>query len=228
MKKIGMALLATIVMGMPLTAQERDITVNLESFDEVKVFDQINVKLIKSDKNWASITGDDTDEVNIANKDGRLKIRMELDNFMDGNETNVTLYHTKNIQLVDANEGAKIVSDNELQAKYLTLRSQEGGEIHTKVDTRNLDSKAISGGVLKISGNAENQNVNVRSGGQYDAKELTSTQTDITIFAGGNATITTKEYVDANVTAGGTIEIYGNPETIKEDKTLGGSIIVRK
>ncbi|MEO9893821.1 head GIN domain-containing protein [Aurantibacter sp.] len=227
MKQIGMALIATILMTTPLMAQEKDITMNLDNFDELKAFDQINVNLVKSDKNWASITGDDNDEVKIVNNDGRLKIRMELDNFMDGNETTVTLYHTEDLQLVDANEGAKITSSDELEAKYLTLRSQEGGEIQTEVNTRNLDSKAVSGGVIKLSGNAENQDVNIRSGGQYDAKDLQSNQTDITIFAGGNATVTTEEFVAANVTAGGTIEIYGNPETVKEDKTLGGSIIMR-
>ena len=209
-------------------AQDNERTVNLEHFEELKVFDQINVNLVKSNKNWASITGDDTDEVKIVNNDGRLKIRMETDNFMDGNETMVTLYHTQNLSLVDANEGAKITSNNELDANYLTLRTQEGGEIHTKVNTRNLDSKAVTGGILRISGSTENQEVNVRSGGQYDAKNLISNQSDVTIFAGGNATVTTEEYVEANVTAGGTIEIYGNPETVKEDKTLGGSIILRK
>ncbi|MFS4446507.1 head GIN domain-containing protein [Maribacter sp. 2307UL18-2] len=228
MKKIRMVILTAILTSMPLVAQEKDITMSLERFDELKAFDQINVKLVKSDKNWASVSGDDTDEVKIVNNDGRLKIRMEVDNFLDGNETNVTLYHTEDLQLVDANEGAKITTDNDLEAKYLTLRSQEGAEIHAKVDTRNLDTKAISGGKIMVSGNAENQDVNVRSGGEYNAKDLMSNQTDVTIFAGGNAIITTDEYVDANVTAGGTIEIYGNPETIKEDKTLGGSIIVRK
>lgn len=34
--------------------------------------------------------------------------------------------------------------------------------------------------------------------------------------------------VDAIVTAGGTIEIYGNPETVKENSTFGGSIVVKQ
>lgn len=228
MKRLKLAVFATILMSMPLMAQEKDVTMSLESFDELKVYDQINVTLIKSNKNWAKITGDDIDEVNVSNNDGRLKIRMAIGNFLDGNETNVTLYHTRDLQLVDANEGAKITSNDVLQALYLTLRSQEGGEILTSVAVRNLDGKAVSGGILKVSGNAENQNINVRSGGQYDAKDLMSNQTDITVFAGGNATVTTDEYIDANVTAGGTVEIYGNPETVKEDKTLGGSIIIRQ
>lgn len=228
MKRLAVACIAAILISTVLIAQEKDISISLETFDEVKVFDQINLVLVKSDKNWANISGEDSDEVNISNNDGRLKVRMEIDNFLDGNETNVILYHTRDLQLVDANEGAMITSRHNLNARYLTLRSQEGAEIHTAVDTRNLDSKAVSGGILNLSGNTENQEVTIRSGGQYDAKDLKANQTDVTILAGGDATITTAEYVDANVTAGGTIEIYGNPETVKQDKTFGGSIIVRK
>lgn len=228
MKKILMAVFATILITVSAIAQMKSATQNLEKFDELKVFDQINVTLIKSNENRAEISGDDVDEVSIVNKDGRLKVKMEIDNFMDGNETNVTLYHTEDLQLVDVNEGAKIKSDNNLEAKYLTLRAQEGGEILAKVDARNLDTKSVSGGKIMISGNAENQEIMVRTGGDYDGKELSANQTDVTVFAGGNAIVNTDEYVEANVTAGGTIEIYGNPETVNEDKTLGGSIIVRQ
>ncbi|MDN6279783.1 MAG: hypothetical protein L0J45_02150 [Psychroflexus sp.] len=53
-------------------------------------------------------------------------------------------------------------------------------------------------------------------------------QTDISVFAGGNALVTVSDYVEANVTAGGKIEIFGHPQTVEEDKTLGGEIIVHK
>jgi len=47
----------------------------------------------------------------------------------------------------------------------------------------------------------------------------------VSVFAGGKAFVNSKEYVEANVTAGGTIEIFGNPDKVDEDKTFGGSII---
>lgn len=228
MKKIALVLVTAILTVGFGTAQTRSMTETLKAFDELKVYDQLNVTLVKSNENRAEISGDDVEEVSIVNREGRLKVKMEVDNFLDGNETNITLYHTEDLQLVDVNEGAKIKSDKNLEAKYLTLRAQEGGEIQVKVDARNLDTKSVSGGKIMTSGNAENQEIMVRTGGDYDGKELSANQTDVTVFAGGNAVVNTDEYVEANVTAGGTIEIYGNPETVNEDKTLGGSIIVRR
>lgn len=214
--------------GVGMMAQENTITQELGEFDEIKAFDRLNITLIKSDENKAIISGDDTDDVSIVNKDGRLKTRMELDDTLAGHQTKITIYHTNALELIDANEGAKIQTESTLNAKYLSLRSQEGGEIHTAIDTRNLNAKSVTGGKIKVTGNAENQEIMVRTGGDFDGQHLSAKQTDVTIMAGGNAVVKTAEYVDATVTAGGTIEIYGNPETVKEDKTLGGEIIVRK
>lgn len=227
MKNLKIVCMVLLLTAIPSLAQEGNITIELETFQEIKVFDQINVTLVKSDKNQAVISGDDAQEVAIDNDGGRLKIKMEADNFLDGNDTSVIVYYTKDLSLVDANEGAKITSEEELESNYLTVRSQEGGKIFISVNARNLDSKAVTGGEITISGSAENQEVNVRSGGQYNAEKLSSNQTDVTILAGGKAMVNVSDFVDANVTAGGTIEIYGNPETVKEDKTLGGSIILK-
>ncbi|WP_226294286.1 head GIN domain-containing protein [Aquimarina algicola] len=218
----------TFVLCLPIILSAQKRTQELRSFDEIKVFDAINVTLIKSSENKAIISGKDTDKVSIVNNDGLLKVRMKIDNMLDGKETNVKIYHSETLNLVDANEKAKISSEDTIESKYLTVKAQEGAEVNLKIDTKNLNSKAVSGGEIKISGSAPNQEVIIRTGGQYNAKDLQSNRAEVTVFAGGKAFVNTKEYVDANVTAGGTVEVFGNPETIKKDKTLGGSIVMRK
>ncbi|GAA0715439.1 hypothetical protein GCM10009430_09890 [Aquimarina litoralis] len=203
-------------------------TVELAAFDELKVYDAINVTLIKAAENKAVITGDDVDQVAIVSKNGRVKVKMEIDNILDGKDTNITIYHTEDLALIDANENSVITSNSTIESKYITIRAQEGAEIDLKVNAKNLDSKAVSGGKISISGDVPNQDVLVRTGGKYFAKKLSAEQTDVTVLAGGKAYINSDEYVDASVTAGGIIEIYGNPEKVKQDKTLGGSIVIRK
>ena len=223
--KIGTMLALSIITSFSVLAQQT--TMELDRFNELKVYDRIEVTLVKSSENKAVISGDEQEGVRIVNDNGLLKIRMDLDEFLDGNKTNVALYYTDELSLVDANEGAKITSEGALKDKYLKLRSQEGAQLHISVDARNLDAKAISGGRIWVTGKAPNQEAAVRSGGEYHAKDLSSNQTEVTVFAGGKAFVNSREYVEANVTAGGTIEIYGNPEKVDEDKTFGGSIIMR-
>lgn len=212
----------------PMMMLAQRTTVELAEFDELKVYDAINVTLIKAAENKAVVTGEDIDQVAIVSKNGRVKVKMEIDNILDGKDTDVTIYHTEDLTLIDANENSVITSNNTIESKYITIRAQEGAEVDLNINAKNLDSKAVSGGKISISGDVPNQDVLVRTGGKYFAKKLSADQTDVTVLAGGKAYINSDEYVDASVTAGGIIEIYGNPEKVKQDKTLGGSIVIRK
>ncbi|WP_054558936.1 head GIN domain-containing protein [Croceitalea dokdonensis] len=209
-----------------LSAQS--LTTDLQNFDGVKVYDLIQVTLIKSNENKAVVSGDNVNEVKIVNNDGKLKIRMELDMYLDGDATQVKLYHTQPLSVLDANEGAQILSDKELNATYLILNAQEGGLIDIPVNSFNLDIKAVTGGKVRVQGKAPNLDVLVRSGAKFNGKKLQTKQAEINLFAGGNASVNADEYVKATVTAGGTIEVYGNPDSIQKKKTFGGSIIVRQ
>ncbi len=55
------------------------ITKEVGTFNELKVYDLIEVNLIQSDENKVVIKGDDTQDVVIVNKDGKLKLRMATD-----------------------------------------------------------------------------------------------------------------------------------------------------
>jgi len=205
---------------------QKPIEKQIGEFDEVKVFDLIEINLIKSNENKVVITGADTEDVQIVNKNGKLKIRMKFDRSFDGTQTFVEVYYT-NITTIDANEGAIIVSNETMTQPFLELKTQEGGKIIVGLEVDNLDCKAVSGGIIEASGKAKNQEVVLNTGGIYEGKKLLTEQTKIKVSAGGNAEISASVFVDAKVRAGGNIEIYGDPKTIKKDKLFGGNIKVK-
>lgn len=226
MKNIKILFVVMVLVNTSLFSQE--VTKELKKFDEIKVFDQLKITLVKSTKNKAIITGDNTDKVAIANDNGMLKVRMDIEKFLHGNETKVTIYHTEVLNLIDVNEGATISSKDKIETNYLKLQAQEGGSINVDVDVKNIDVKTVTGGVITVSGTSDSQDVLIRTGGEYYGKELASKLADVTIFAGGRAIVDVDEYVDATVNAGGRIEVFGNPDKVKESKKLGGEIIIRK
>lgn len=220
--KIIITLLLSVTIN--LSAQETKV-IDLGSFDELKVYDRIHVILVQSTENKAVISGYKQDDVKVILENGEVKIRMEIENILDGEEITVKLHHTDELSLIDANENAKISSENEINSRYLTVRAQEGGEIDITLSTPTLRSKAVTGGVIRIAGEADNQEVIVRTGGTYNGKDLVSDQADVMVFAGGKAFVHATDFVEANVTAGGTIEIFGDPK-VRENSTLGGSIVI--
>ncbi|SIS42363.1 Putative auto-transporter adhesin, head GIN domain [Zobellia uliginosa] len=222
MKKIKLLVLALFISA-GIWAQKSN-TKTLEKFNELKVYDRIIVKLVKSNENKLVITGDDKDEVNISNKNGLLKIKMEFDNFLDGNEANATLYYTEELTLIDANENASIQSDETVKGERVEIKTQEGGQIELKVDIKDLYTKSVSGGEVTLSGSATQQEIMVNTGGKTYNKQLDTKETTVVVNAGGRADVNASDKVSAKVRAGGSIYIYGNPKSIEKDKVFGGRI----
>ncbi|MEM6721486.1 MAG: head GIN domain-containing protein [Bacteroidota bacterium] len=213
------------VLAYTVTAQ-KPIEKEVGDFDEVKVFDLIEINLIKSDENKVVITGADTEDVEIVNKRGKLKIRMKFDRIFDGSQTFVEVYY-KSVDIIDANEGAIIVANETMTQPYLKLKTQEGGKIIANLEVDNLDSRAVTGGIIEASGTVKHQEVVLNTGGIYEGKKLLTEQTKVKVSAGGEAYVSASVLADAKVRAGGYIEIHGDPTTVKKDRVFGGKIKVK-
>lgn len=199
-------------------------TIVLKDFDDVKVFDKLNVTLIASNETKAVITGTEQSKVEIVNKNGLLKIRMPLTKLLSGEEVKVTLYF-KRINTIDANEGSTVTCSDIFKQTTLDLNTQEGAKITVALDVDRTTIKAVSGGIVSLTGKAVTQSVSVNSGGIFNAKDLVTSQTTVRISAGGSADVNATTLVDAKVQAGGTIFIYGKPKEIKQETVMGGTIV---
>jgi len=218
-------LVSLVIFFMVTLLQAQDvITKNVGDFNELKVFDKIEVKLFKGKENKVEITGINRNEVDIVLKDNILKVKMSLDNIWDNNNTKVMIYYT-DISILDVNEGARITASETIESKRLDMRAQEGGEILANIDTDKLVVRAVTGGELQLEGKAKDQEIIIKAGGQYMAKELRTENTQVKISAGGRANVNASKYVKANTAAGGTIRIYGKPKEIDSKKVFGGKII---
>ncbi|TRX01712.1 head GIN domain-containing protein [Flavobacterium gawalongense] len=219
MKKL--VIIAFVLLSQITNAQ---VTRNLGDFDELKVFDKINIKLISSSENKVVITGDRADEVETVNKNGELKIRMPFPQLLSGNNIVVKLYF-KNIESIVANEGSYISGEATFKQTILDLNAKAGSEINIDINVDKVNVKANAGGIIELSGKALNQDVVITSGGILKASELHTSQTSISVAAGGKAEIYATALVDAKVKAGGSIYIYGKPKQINKEVFIGGTII---
>ena len=214
--------LLTVVLATTVFAQ-KPIEKTIGEFQELKVYDLINVELVKSDENKVVISGENTKDVLVNNKNGKLKIKMSLEEIFDGNNTKVTLYYTS-LDIIDVNEGAKVHSEDTIKQFEIDLKAQEGGSIKVNLDVNYTNIKAVTGGIIKTSGTAKNQDVKLITGGIYKGTELETSKTDVSINAAGEAYVNASKLVDVKIRAGGDVFIYGDPETVNENRVLGGRI----
>ena len=195
----------------------------LGEFHELKVYDLIDVQLVKSDENRIVLTGNNTQDVVIVNKNGVLKIRMNIEKSFDGNKTKATLYYT-NIDVIDANEGSSIYSDDLIKQFDFKLNAQEGGIIKVNLETTYLDVKSVTGGIIETKGTVKKQNIKMNTGGIYKGENLKTEETEVTIVAAGEAYVNASKLMDIKIRVGGDVYIYGNPEKVNESKAIGGRI----
>ncbi|MGB5430017.1 head GIN domain-containing protein [Eudoraea sp.] len=195
-------------------------------FREIKVYDLIEVNLIKSDDNRIIIKGHNVYDIKFVNKNGVLKLRMELDKKFQGEDTFVEVYYT-DLRTIDGNEGAKIVCNELVEKEKIEIRAQEGSHIKIGMDVRDVEMKAVTGGIIEASGLAKNQIIVINTGGVFEGRELLTEVTSIKISAGGEAELYASEKLDVNVKAGGDVIVYGNPKDVNKKTLAGGRIIFK-
>ncbi|MEZ7498413.1 head GIN domain-containing protein [Flavobacterium sp. Arc3] len=203
------------------------VTKSLGDFSDIKVFDKLKVILISSSENRAVITGNREGEVEFVNRNGELKIRMPFPKLLSGDDITIKLYF-KDIESISASEGSYVASDDKFKATIMDLNAREGAEINIDIDVQKVNVKAVTGGIIELSGKALNQDVVLMSGGVLNSKDLHTSQTTTSVSAGGTAEIYATTLVDAKVRAGGSIYIYGSPKQINKETLFGGTIVEKK
>lgn len=198
-------------------------TKSISAFTSLKVYDKIPVELVSSSAYKAEISGSKSDNIEFVNSGKELKVRMKTMQLMQGDDVKVII-HYKNIDNIQASQGSKITSQDEVKATKLQVTSNEGSIVDLDVNTNVLEAKSNTGGIIKLSGKTNSQSVVVNTGGQYDAKDLKSKITTITTNAGGQAAVNASHSIDAKTRAGGVIDVYGDPKTRNDKKVIGGKI----
>ena len=139
---------------------------NFNLLHQVKGFDGISIDLVKSNENKAVITGANTQKVAVVNKNGKLKIRMNIDKIFSGYRTFVTLYFTEELKVIDVNEDARIASKTCFCARCVGVKSpRRWSELELNCQTEQLLVKAVTGGKVTTTGFTDNQDIIINTGG---------------------------------------------------------------
>ncbi len=222
MKKVFVitALLITQVIFSQTT-----IIKELGDFTELKVFNGIQVELIRSeDQQKVEITGEKAEKVKIKNNNGKLKMSLKFPDLSADGKVLIKLYHKNDIQVIDGNEGATITG-KDIDQTHLEIKSQERAFINLVIKTKHLKIKTSSGGIIKVTGSSKNQDIDCDLYGIYEGFGLeVSDLSELRVGSGAKAEINAGETLKAKVTFGGSIFYKGNPEVIK-DKVVAGGII---
>lgn len=217
-------LLLYALLSYTILAQAQE-TRKFDYFDAVSVSGDVNVRLVKSDSPSAEITteGMDEDDVTIYIKNETLRIQLIEGWFDDAEEVDITVYYEQ-LRYIKATAGARVEADEVLQGEQFKLRAASGALLAAEVDVQSLEVSVSEGAELTVKGQAEKQEANVSTGGQYHGLDLNCQETTVTVHTGGEAFVVANERLDANAHTGGSIHYKGDPAYKSTRSLISGGI----
>jgi hypothetical protein len=207
-----------------LTYSQETVTKKLGDFHTLKVFNGLKVEVEKAATARVEISGRHANTISVKNSDGVLKIRIDILEGIKADDVRIVLYYSKDIQVIDANEGAYVSSEGKIKQDRLEIKVQEGARVNTELQVEHLRIKAVSGGMIQLKGKAEELRIEATTGGVVDAFEIKNEEAEVLSATGARVEVSTTDRLDARVRLRGIIYYKGSPKTLLTKKTVGGTI----
>lgn len=213
-----------LIFSTTLLAQSSK-TAKVSPFLGVKVYSGIHVKLIPSDENKMVISGENIETVVFTLKKDVLKIKHSIDQLLNPSNTYIELYFTEELDAIHSYQGSTIESTAQINTTSIFIKAHEGSKQFLNIHAERIDSRVNSGASLNLSGKTTNHDMKSLGGGLFEGEKLITEQTKVKVTAGGVAYVNASNLLEAKVSAGGTVRVYGKPIKLIKQKLMGGTIL---
>ncbi|HSH51041.1 MAG TPA: head GIN domain-containing protein [Bacteroidales bacterium] len=211
----------TVYTGYTQNTEER----NIDSFDKISVFGNIQVFLTKGDVGTVKINSMEVNpsEVVTEVKDKLLKIRMKSNLFDD---VTVRVYlNFDELRELSSNAAAEVVIKERIKADKIIVTATSGGRVKLDAELNAVELKSYQGGHIDITGKSRLQESFVNTGGILSAAKFECKEVFIKMNTGGNADVFATKKIDARVNTGASLSVYGKAKQEVLKTSLGGEII---
>lgn len=206
---------------------QKSVLIN-EKISAVKISAGIQVELFTGvDENKIVANEMVFEAINYKVRDNQLRISSRIEALIEGDVPLRLKVYVKNLSNLNVVQGSSAEFQNVFETSQLILRAGEGSTISGEIKVDSVDVKVLSGGLIEMQGIANTQDVEIKTGGAYQAQNLKTENTSVEVSYGGKAQVYASNNCGAKVIAGGIIDIYGNPEFFNEKRNFGGEINLR-
>mgnify|MGYP001426810745 FL=1 len=214
----------TLLIIPSLLVSQEEVNRNLGEFTKLSIYDGINVELIKSDKNKVEASGENTRYVVVKNKNGNLKIRLNVQKRFSGDRTMVKLYY-KNLYSFIAHEGSNIFSKDTIKQADLKIKGHTGSRIDVPVELNSISVTSTAGAKITLRGSSTYLEASSATGSEINARNMVVEDGEVSALSGSMVDVRVKISLEAIARIGGVINVHSKTERITEKVSLGGSVI---
>lgn len=196
-------------------------SIEIDSFNRIKLEGAYNIKLIQGDK--TSLIVNTSEElhknVNVYTENNTLHVKNRVNNLgTDEIKLDITVI---DLQEIDIEGGAMLTSDNVINVTDLTILIKGGAHIKLELNADNLFARTEGGVNMELQGKANKFTAISEGAGNIDADKLETKEVICRVAGVGNASVFATELLDATVEGLGKIGYRGNPTINKKVNGIG-------
>lgn len=205
-------------------AQEKRIVI-VSPFSAVMIYSGLEVKLIPSKENKVIVYGDYQQGVIVQQKGETIKIKQSIATVINKEFSFIEIYFNQPLFQINAYQRSKISAAEAFEQDQIAFKIREGAQLNLDLETTKVKANISTGGRLNVSGKTTYLDLKINSGGSCEAEKLFAESVTTQVVAGGVAYVRAKKLLDANVTGGGIVRVFGKPTKLITQTTLGGKIV---
>ena len=220
-KSLFFVTLLSLATGL---AQEKRIVI-ISPFSVVKIFSGMEVKLIPSKENKVIVYGDFQQGVIVQQRGETLKIKQSIATLINKEFSYIEIFTTEKVYQINAHQRSKITATEPFVQDQITLKVREGSQLTLDLTCNKIKGHVSTGGRLHLQGKTQFLDLKINSGGSCEAEKLQANNVTTQVVAGGVAYVNANALLEAKVTGGGIVRIFGKPKKQITQTTLGGKIV---
>lgn len=234
MKKIILSLwfLCAVVFVQAQNTVIRDANAearNAGSFHAIEVSNGINLILNQGSTEAVAVSASSPEirsRIKTVVSNGKLKIYFDKDGYKNNNiKKELKAYVSfKNLDDLDANSGADVVTDGNINVNELNITLSSGADFDGSVTANKLSVDQSSGSDMDIKGKVGDLKVSASSGSDFSGYGLVSETCKAHASSGSDIEITVNKELQADASSGGDIGYKGNAVITNVSNSSGGKI----
>jgi len=213
-----------LVFSVMLTHGQNPVTRDLQPFTELVAGDKIIVRLVKAEKESATIQVQGIDESAVKTEitNNVLEISIFGEPFTK-KKVMVTLNYV-HLNDITITGGADATTTSLMKTENLNINLKSGGMLYLDADIKLLTGKISEGAILTVEGYAETLDMVVTTTATLSAYDLECEKVILKANAGGKAKIHVENELNVEVASKGFVSYKGTPATLTRTVTSGGTL----
>lgn len=211
-----------LLMSMNISDNLETRTQELNPFKNLIVENALTVELIPSGEDKIEISGVGARDVLLSSNKSSLKIYTGLNSDLVREDIQIKLYYT-NLEEIQSKHHSRIFTSKLLKFKTLELKAKEAGEIDLQLNLEFLKVEVKTGAKITVSGDVQEQELDVSTGSDYFAKDLKSAYCNARLGTGANAEVYCTENLSVNAGFGSELCYLGKAK-LQKSTFLGATV----